>query len=241
MSSAIKTFILYSPKETDRTERVVALGKIFSDFTIAKSIYPSETHIPFLDSLIQKSKERTGNALRASEVACLLGHRQIWREILKTGKSEQEHVLVLESDSKIINLEILNDYFDRYTKPYDLFFWGAWEGNLKIKRSSIKFTDNNHIVGEPMIKTVYCMYGYSLNKQAARYLLKQTNKIAYPVDIFKKIIEPGSIRLGAIKNEVIGTWLEGSYIRDITKFYTLKRNLLLFILNIRNSIKAYFS
>ena len=85
------------------------------------------------------------------------------------------------------------------------------------------------------------MYGYSLNKQAARYLLKQTNKIAYPVDIFKKIIEPGSIRLGAIKNEVIGTWLEGSYIRDITKLYTLKRNLLLFILNIRNSIKAYFS
>ena len=85
------------------------------------------------------------------------------------------------------------------------------------------------------------MYGYSLNKKAARYLLKQTRHIAYPVDIFKKFIEPGNIQIGAIKKEVIGTWLEGSYIREMTILYTIKRNLLLFVLNIRNSVKAYFS
>jgi hypothetical protein len=85
------------------------------------------------------------------------------------------------------------------------------------------------------------MYGYSLNKKAARYLLQQTRKIAYPVDIFKQFIEPGNIQIGAIKKEVIGTWLEGSYIREMTTLYTIKRKLLLFVLNIRNSIKAYFS
>jgi hypothetical protein len=85
------------------------------------------------------------------------------------------------------------------------------------------------------------MYGYSLNKKAARYLLKQTRQIAYPVDIFKKLIEPGHIQIGAIKKEVIGTWLDGSYIREMTTLYTIKRNLLLLVLNIRNSVKAYFS
>ena len=241
MVSAIKTYILYSPLETDRTERVKALSKLFSDFTISNSIYPSQTHIPFLNKLIEKSKEKTGSALRASEVACLLGHRQIWRDILKTNIADNEHVLVMESDSKINNFETLNQYFNQYTKPYDLFFWGAWEGNLKIKRSTFKYYHEQYKVGEPLIKTVYCMYGYSLNKKAARYLLQQTRKIAYPVDIFKQFIEPGNIQIGAIKKEVIGTWLEGSYIRELTFFYNLKRNLLLFVLNIRNSIKAYFS
>jgi GR25 family glycosyltransferase involved in LPS biosynthesis len=241
MVSAIKTYILYSPLETDRTERVKALSKLFSDFTISNSIYPSQTHIPFLNKLIEKSKERTGSALRASEVACLLGHRQIWRDILKTNIADNEHVLVMESDSKINNFETLNQYFNQYTKPYDLFFWGAWEGNLKIKRSTIKYYHEQYKVGEPLIKTLYCMYGYSLNKKAARYLLQQTRKIAYPVDIFKQFIEPGNIQIGAIKKEVIGTWLEGSYIREMTTLYTIKRKLLLFVLNIRNSIKAYFS
>jgi len=241
MVSAIKTYILYSPLETDRTERVKALSKLFSDFTISNSIYPSQTHIPFLNKLIEKSKEKTGSALRASEVACLLGHRQIWRDILKTNIADNEHVLVMESDSKINNFETLNQYFNQYTKPYDLFFWGAWEGNLKIKRSTFKYYHEQYKVGEPLIKTVYCMYGYSLNKKAARYLLQQTRKIAYPVDIFKQFIEPGNIQIGAIKKEVIGTWLEWSYIREMTTLYTIKRKLLLFVLNIRNSIKAYFS
>lgn len=241
MVSAIKTYILYSPLETDRTERVKALGTLFSDFTISTSIYPSQTRIPFLNKLIEKSRERTGSALRASEVACLLGHRQIWRAILNSNIPEKEHVLVMESDSKIYSFETLNQYFDQYTQDYDLFFWGAWEGNLKIKRSTIKYQNGPYIIGEPLIKTVYCMYGYSLNKKAARYLLKQTRQIAYPVDIFKKFIEPGNIQIGAIKKEVIGTWLEGSYIREMTTLYTIKRNLLLFVLNIRNCLKAYFS
>ena len=51
----------------------------------------------------------------------------------------------------------------------------------------------------------------------------------------------GDIRIGAIKKEVIGTWIEGSYIRQINLTYTIKRALLLFVLNIRNSLKAYFS
>ena len=77
MVAAIKTYILYSPLEKDRTARVEAMRQQFKQFTISESIYPSNTHIPFLKAIIEKSKERTGKALMATEVACLLGHRRI--------------------------------------------------------------------------------------------------------------------------------------------------------------------
>jgi GR25 family glycosyltransferase involved in LPS biosynthesis len=237
----VKAYILHSPLETDRIHKVNALKAQFSDLTIVRSIYPSETRIPFLNALIQRSAQRTGTALRPSEIACLLGHRRIWHQIANASASDSTHFLVMESDSQLISPALLETKFDQYTQPYDLFFWGAWEGNLKIKRSSILFKEDHHIVGEPLINTAYCMYGYSLNKKAAKYLLTKTRQVSYPVDFFKKFVTTGDIQIGAIKKEVIGTWLEGSYIRDINLIYTIKRNLLLFVLNIRNSIKAYFS
>lgn len=237
----VKSYILHSPLETDRIHKVSALKAQFSDLTIVRSIYPSETRIPFLNELIQQSAQRTGTALRPSEIACLLGHRNIWHQIVHSTAADSTHFLVMESDSQLISPIILNNKFDQYTQPYDLFFWGAWEGNLKIKRSSILFKEDNHIVGEPLINTAYCMYGYSLNKKAAKYLLNKTKQVSYPVDFFKKFVTAGDIRIGAIKKEVIGTWIEGSYIRQINLAYTIKRALLLFVLNIRNSLKAYFS
>ena len=238
---SIKAYILHSPLETDRIQKVDTIKKQFAKIEVIPSIYPSQTRIPFLKDLIQKSKERTGVALRASEVACLLGHRKIWHQIVALDIKDTEHVLVMESDSKIMHPGMLEKSYAKYSEHYDLFFWGAWEGNLKIKRSSIVFKEDGFKVGVPLINTAYCMYGYSLNKKAAKYLLNQTKQISYPVDFFKKFVQEGAIRIGAIKEEVIGTWLEGSYIRNINFLYSIKRGLLLFVLNIRNSLKAYFS
>lgn len=238
---SIKAYILHSSLEIDRIQKVNALKNQFAHIEVVPSIYPSQTRIPFLNDLIQKSKDRTGVALRASEVACLLGHRKIWQQIVALHIKDTEHVLVMESDSKIIHPEMLEKSYAKYAEHYDLFFWGAWEGNLKIKRSSILFEEDVFKVGTPLINTAYCMYGYSLNKKAATYLLQQTKQISYPVDFFKKFVQEGAIRIGAIKEEVIGTWLEGSYIRNIDFMYSVKRRVLLFVLNIRNSLKAYFS
>jgi len=143
----IQTFILYSPKEKDRTERVEAMSKQFSSFTISESIYPTSTRIPFLDKLIQKSKERTGNALMATEIACLIGHRNILRKIVKAATNDQEHFLVLESDSRILNFELLSSQFKKMSEAYDIFFWGAWEGNAKIKRSTIQENIGAYTIG----------------------------------------------------------------------------------------------
>jgi len=241
MVAAINTYILYSPLEKDRTARVETMRQQFKQFTISESIYPSNTHIPFLKAIIEKSKERTGQALMATEVACLLCHRKILRQIIKAATNNEEHFLVLESDSKILNFELLINYFEAISKQYDIFFWGSWEGNTKVKRSKSQKIEDIYTIGEPLLHTIYCAYGYSLNKPTAQYLLKQTSKISTPFDIFKQFVEPSKIRLGAITKEVITTWDEGSYIRKNKFKDHLKRATLLFILNIRNSLQAYFS
>ncbi|NDF60831.1 MAG: hypothetical protein EB100_07085, partial [Crocinitomicaceae bacterium] len=66
--------------------------------------------------LIQKSKERTGNALMATEIACLIGHRNILRKIVKAATNDQEHFLVLESDSRILNFELLFSQFKKMSE-----------------------------------------------------------------------------------------------------------------------------
>jgi GR25 family glycosyltransferase involved in LPS biosynthesis len=244
MVVAINTYILYSPLEKDRTARVEAMRQKFKQFTISESIYPNNTHIPFLKAIIEKSKERTGKALMATEVACLLGHRRILRQIVKAATNNEEHFLVLESDSKILDFSLLETYFQPISKQFGIFFWGAWEGNAKIKRSNAQVLDSSYTIGEPLLQTIYCAYGYSINKPTAQYLLKQTSKISRPFDIFKQFIDPQKIRVGTIKNEVITTsdiGNQGSYIRKTKTKDNFKRAIYLLILNIKNSIQAYFS
>jgi GR25 family glycosyltransferase involved in LPS biosynthesis len=244
MVAAINTYILYSPLEKDRTARVEAMRQLFKQFTISESIYPNNTHIPFLKDIIEKSKERTGKALMATEVACLLGHRRILRQIVKSATNNEEHFLVLESDSKILDFSLLETYFEPISKQFDIFFWGAWEGNAKIKRSKAQVLDGNYTIGEPLLQTIYCAYGYSINKPTAQYLLKQTSKISTPFDIFKQFIDPQKIRVGTITKEVITTsdiGNQGSYIRKTKTKDNFKRAFYLLILNIKNSIEAYFS
>ena len=247
MVAAINTYILYSPLEKDRTARVESMRQLFKQFTISESIYPSNTHIPFLKSIIEKSKERTGHALMATEGACLLGHSRILRQIVKAATNNEEHFLVLESDSKILDFSLLEAYFEPISKQYDLFFWGAWEGNAKIKRSKsiiIQGDHNKYRIGEPLLNTIYCAYGYSINKPTAEYLLKKTSEISTPYDIFKQFIEPEKIKLGTITHEIITTTdkdNKGSYIRKTNFIRYIKRALLMLILNFRNNIRAYFS
>ena len=242
MQVTIPTYILYAERETERAASIEGLKNVFTNFTIIPSVYPKFTHVPFLESLVQKSKERTGESLQPSEIGCLLGHRKIWQEIVRKAENDKDHYLVMESDSKINDLKLLASNFTKYTNSYDLFFWGAWDGHISIKRSSIVYKENGHIVGEPLIKSVYCTYGYSINKKAAQYLLAQTVKISYPVDMFKHFIQPKTIKIGGIRKELISTWSNmGSHIRANSLVAIIKRFLILMVFTTRNSVQAFFS
>lgn len=241
-NQSIKAFILFGQWDKNRSDLLDQVQKEINDLTLIAPFFPKYQKVPFLNQLIRLSKERTGTALSPAEIGVLLGHRAIWRKILNLEGDPAQHFLVLESDSKLNNPSLLKDKFNQYTENYDLFFWGAWDGHARIHKSSIQFRIQEYIIGTPLIKSVYCTYGYSLNKKAAKYLLKATGKISYPVDIYKKFIEPGSLKMGAARPEIIGAWYNTpSTIQVQSKLNKVKRFLIVQIFDFRNRIHAYFS
>ena len=233
----MRSFIISAASETARTANIYQLRKQLPDAMMVEAVYPSVTKVPFLQNLINLSKQRTGNALLPAEIGCLLSHRNIWQRIIQMDLTDAEHCLILESDSTINDLALLEEF--AALKKYDLFFFGAWLGHMKLFRSSKKQLNERFSIGQPFIKTVYCTYGYSVNKKAAAYLLQQTKKIGYPVDQFKQYIQPGAIRIGGVVPELISAGNMGSYINQIDA-NAWQQKLFMHLLDIKNNIICFF-
>jgi hypothetical protein len=226
-----RPFVLFSEHETERNSHIEALRAVLPALEVVEPVFPSRIHVPYLEAMIEKSRTRTGKALLPTEIGVILSHRKVWKMI--ESSNSQEHFLVLESDSRILQPEFLKS---ETAEKYDLFFWGAWNGYVSLKRSSIR-----NGVGEPLIKSVYGAYGYSLNAKAATYLLKKTAQVAYPVDMYKRFVDPAEISLGAILPEVISTWrTSDSLIRKESRFHLLTVELIRIIFYCRNTIQSYF-
>ena len=245
MHCLIPTYILYSKHEAARANQVAQLQANFSNTVVVESIFPNHEKVPFLDQLIHKSKARTGQALLVNEIGVLLSHRKVWQSIILKSKLQNSapstHYLILESDSKINSIELIQSNLELVTKNYDLFFWGAWNNHVSIKRSSILSKIGKYRMGTPLIKSVYGAYGYSINAKAAKQLLKSTGKIKYPVDLYKHYNQIGGLSIGAIQPELISTWqTTQSTIRPETNLDKFKRNLRIKIFSCRNQIQAYF-
>jgi GR25 family glycosyltransferase involved in LPS biosynthesis len=226
-----RAFILFAEHETERQSHVKTLRAVLPALEVVEPVFPSRTNVPFLATMVEKSRSRTGKALLPTEIGVILSHRKIWTKISK--ENTNEHFLVLESDSRILKPELLNS---ETAQKYDLFFWGAWNGYASLKRSTVM-----NGVGEPLIKSVYGAYGYSLNVKAAAYLLKKTAQVAYPVDMYKRFVDPAEISLGAIVPEVISTWrTSDSMIREESRGHLLTAELIRLIFYCRNTIQSYF-
>ena len=242
----IPTYILCSKREVDRKEYIQKLRKQLGDITCVEAIFPKFEKVPFIEQLVALSKSRTGKALNQGEIGCLLGHRNIWRLIAKHAATPNQQFLVLESDSKIINIDDFKRAFIEIknannSHDYDLFFWGAWNGNTRIKKSTQSKILNKFNIGEPLIKSVYGTYGYSITPIAAKVLLKQTAKISYPVDYFKFHLKNTNIRIGAIRPAMIDTWkTTPSNIVVENNWVNIKRWIIIRIFDFRNMIIAYF-
>ena len=231
----MKGFILQSVYEKDRQANISHLKDILPGMQLADAVYPLYEKVPFVQRIAAIAKARTGKALRLGEIGCLMSHRRIWQQVIHTEGDEQEHYLVLESDSVIKDTGILQRRFEEMAGCYDLFFWGAWDGHLQLFHSTKSSLEKGFTHGVPYIKSVYCTYGYSVNKKAARYLLQQTKKIQYPVDQFKRYIEPGVLLIGGVMPELITTLGTASYIKKNTNGRWYIR-LFIALLDCKNSL-----
>jgi GR25 family glycosyltransferase involved in LPS biosynthesis len=208
-------------------------------FSIEKvdAVYPSKMHIPFAERIMSITAKRTGKALISGELGCLMSHRKVWRKIISEAIDEEQHFMVFESDSRLLDSEFMKNQAATLTAMYDMFFWGAWEGHLKLFRSSRRKCDS-HIVGTPFIKTVYCTYGYSLNRKAAKLLLQRTAKPSWAVDQFKYFFKSNELKLGAVLPEVVKGNESDSTIRSGENL--LLKKLFLFILDFKNNLICFF-
>jgi GR25 family glycosyltransferase involved in LPS biosynthesis len=235
----MKTFLISSARETLRKENIDKICSSIPDIELVEAVYPSFIRIPFLDKIRSFSKQRTGHELLSAEIGCLLSHRIIWRKIVTDPSVKSEHFLVLESDSEMLNLPLLLELKSNVENNYDLFFWGAWLGHMKLFRKSKKKVTNKHVIGTPYIKSVYCTYGYSLNKKGAKYLLNKTRKVGVPVDQFKQYLNINELKLGGIQPEIIQSGNLGTYIDQLSITQWQKKWYMNF-LDIKNNLICLF-
>lgn len=239
MGNNINGFLIASNTEWERAEQIQSLNRQLPQLNMVEAIYPAHQKIPFQQQLIELSFKRTGHALSNGELGCLLSHRKVWQTIAGNNHTPEQMYLVLESDSSIVSFNLLVQQFEPMEKQFDLFFWGAWEGHMKLCRSTVRKNEDGFIYGKPLLKSVYCTYGYSLNKKAAKLLLERTKKIAYPVDQFKKIIKEDDLRIGGANREVISTiGQRQSYIQQNRNH--LKEFFWWLLLDFKNSIICFF-
>ncbi|MDP1844618.1 MAG: glycosyltransferase family 25 protein [Sediminibacterium sp.] len=236
----MKTFIICNKQETERQANIAKLLKQLPSAQLVNAVYPSQTHVPFLREMMEVSKKRTGKALLPAEIGCLLSHRMVWRNIVANADkdaandeaNDEEYFLILESDSMVRDIALLHESAQVHLPQYDIFFFGAWLGNMQLFRSS-KIKWGQYSIGVPFIKTVYCTYGYAVNKKAAAYLLKQTVQLAHPVDQFKYFVNSNALKMGGIMPELIAAGTLGTYINQ-NKLLNWQRALWMKLLYIKN-------
>ena len=240
MTKPIPAFILYGQNEQARIAQVNLMQQDLPNSVLVDPIFPSRQKVPFINDLIQNAFKRVGYKLLPSEIGVFMSHRSIWKKIAQQTNPIQ-HFLVLESDSKINDIQLIEQTMPSVASGYDLFFWGAWNNHVSLKKSTAVTIAQHYRIGTPMIRSVYGAYGYSLNAKAAKHLLAQSSKINYPVDLYKHYVDQDQIKIGAIQPELISTWqTTDSTIRKEQFIDRLKRIIIIKIFSLRNQILAYF-
>ena len=240
MTEQIPAYIIYGQNEDARKAQVEQLQQALPNAVLVEPIFPSRQKVPFIKDLIGNAFKRSGYQLMPSEIGVFMSHRSIWKKIVQEGRQDQ-HFLVLESDSKINAIHLIEQTMPIVEKSYDLFFWGAWNNHVSIRRSTAVSINKKYSIGSPLIRSIYGAYGYSLNVKAAKHLLATSSKINYPVDLYKHYVDQDEIKLGAMKPELISTWqTTDSTIRKERPIDMLKRIIIIKIFSFRNQILAYF-
>jgi len=235
----IRGYVITAAHEAARTDNVQQLLTQLPLLQKATAVYPAIDRVPFAKNILAKARNRKGNPFLPGELGVLLSNRRIWMEI-RAQNNPEEHFLILESDSQIQELELLQNNFVSLTRAYDIFFWGAWLGNLSLKKSTCIAIDALHRAGEPVLSSVSGAYGYSLNKKAADHLLKKTGKLHLPVDEFKRYIDTSYLRLGGIVPELIAQGPGQSTIDPLDHQGRINWTLIK-LLRLRNQLMAHFS
>lgn len=235
----LRGYVIYSSHEQLRQENVNELLRKLPGLKLVDAIYPTREKIPFVSRILSNACTRSGRPFMQGELGVLLSNRRIWMQI-QHHSNDKDHFLIVESDSFLNDSTLLMKEFAQLTSHYDLFFWGAWLGHMVLQKSTRKKITDSYEVGSPFLRSVSGAYGYSLNRKAARHLLENTGKLLYPVDEFKRFIDPTYLRVGGVCPELI-SHRPGKSMIDADNRVGRINKAWIKLLTVRNKIIAYFS
>ena len=197
----IKVVILSLPKDQERRQfcksELTHLG-LKHEFTDAISGDQLD------DGLIQRiynaemNRSTFKRPLSRSEVACTLGHRQIWKEIA-SGKNAVG--LILEDDAKFVQdprpfldaLDNCSECFENVMIKLD----GVSDKNAKVLTS---VADQRLILSDRLPPRTT---GYIIGRRAAARLLELTSTIERPVDIYLKFYWEHNVPILTLQEQMI--------------------------------------
>lgn len=196
-------YLISSIYETERFQHIQQIKQLFPNLVQIEAIYPSKIKVPFLNKIKTISAKRNHRALSNGEIGCLLSHRKAWQYFLN--QNDDNECLILESDSLIVDPILLIQHFNKVHSKFDLFFWGAFDGRMQLLKSSKERINSIYSLGNPLVNSLYCTYGYSINKVAAKCLLQQTRLFDYPIDYWKRRLKGGELTIGGVHPNLIST------------------------------------
>ena len=230
--------------ETDRLPVFKSTIELFEDHRIIHAVYPKLRKVPWIKQIVQIGTLRCKQELSLGELGAVLSHRKTWKTFRH---SKYSHALILESDSEIRNASLVQSVLDNHHSNFDILFLGAYNGRTKLRRTG-KLQKDTYAIGIPLQSTVFCAYGYLINRNACTHLLKVTQKTAWPIDYWGKWLttEEGdwSLKVGAVVPEAITTWDAGSTIQEVEDVQAASRLpglLKEFVVDLRNTVTAFFS
>ena len=97
------------------------------------------------------------------------------------------------------------------------------------------------VVGNPVINSVYCTYGYSINKKTASFLLKQTSKVNYPVDFWKIRLKNTNLIIGGVSPEIISPNPQFNSTVQSKKYSIYDNKIIKQVIDYKNTILAYLN
>ena len=209
-------YLISSAHETERASHIQQLKQQFPKLIQVNAVYPNITKVPFLEKIKSISNAREGRSLSNGEIGCMLSHRNVWQQFLKQNISTE--CLILESDSLLVDSSLLMDHFKTVHTQFDLFFWGAFDDRMQLLRSTRQEIGKGFGIGKPLVNSLYCTYGYSINKKGAKILLRQTGTFDYPIDYWKRRLKGAGLMVGGVQPNLIKTVATfDSNIRTATK------------------------
>jgi GR25 family glycosyltransferase involved in LPS biosynthesis len=245
MMEGLCVYGIIAGHETERMQLLANVLETFPHGDVVNAIFPALRKVPWQNRLLAQGEFRCGRRLAIGELGCVLSHRNAWKRFLN---STFDRVLILESDSRIPDAGKVVRAIEEYGEQYDILFLGSYHGRTKLRRSTAHQVEPHRFIGVPLPNTLYCAYGYVLTREAARFLLKRTAKVAWPVDYWSKWLrsENGDylMRVGAVVPEIISSWPVSSSIQDhaaVRANESFLRRLRYVLIELYNSIKGFFS